>query len=94
MSKRKASLVEALKEGRSHTWTYALQPGSPAIDAANPAGCFDTADVLLVTDQRGHPLPWDGDADGTVRCDIGAYEAPPEYPIPADDGEISFLRGG
>jgi predicted outer membrane repeat protein len=65
-----------LADNGGPTWTLALQPDSPAIDAANPAGCFDTSDALLTTDQRGHPLPWDGDADGTARCDIGAFEAP------------------
>jgi hypothetical protein len=69
-------LLGALADNGGPTMTRALLPGSPAIDAANPAGCFGILDVLLTSDQRGHPLPWDGDADGTRRCDIGAYEAP------------------
>ena len=49
--------------------------GSPAIDAGNPSGCRDNAGMLLPTDQRGFARPADGNNDGTVRCDIGAYEA-------------------
>ncbi len=45
-----------------------LLPGSPAINAANPAGCTDNSGNLLATDQRGVPRPQGG------RCDIGAYE--------------------
>jgi hypothetical protein len=69
-------LLGALADNSGPTSTYALQAGSPAIDAANPTGCSGIADVVLTSDQRGHPLPWDGDADGTARCDIGAFEAP------------------
>ena len=49
--------------------------GSPAIDAGNPSGCRDNAGMFLPTDQRGFARPADGNNDGTVRCDIGAYEA-------------------
>jgi hypothetical protein len=49
--------------------------GSPAIDAGNPSGCRDNAGTFLPTDQRGFARPADGNNDGTVRCDIGAYEA-------------------
>ena len=69
-------LLGTLADNGGFTWTRALQPGSPAIDAANPAGCSGIALVLLTTDQRGQPLPWDGNGDGTARCDIGAFEAP------------------
>lgn len=69
-------LLGALADNGGLTLTRALQPGSPAIDAANPAGCFGIGDMELTSDQRGHLLPWDGDADGTPHCDIGAYEAP------------------
>ncbi|MGH3147772.1 MAG: Ig-like domain-containing protein, partial [Rubrobacter sp.] len=44
----------------------ALLPGSPAVDAAANAGC-------PATDQRGVARR-DGDGNGTVVCDIGAYE--------------------
>ena len=48
------------------TPTLALQPGSPAIDAAGPD--------CPATDQRGVARPQDGDGDGTGPCDIGAFE--------------------
>lgn len=43
------------------TFTMALQPGSPAVDAGNPAFC-------LSTDQRGVPRPQG------ANCDMGAFE--------------------
>jgi len=45
-----------------------LLPGSPAIDAGNPAGCTDHDEVLLMTDQRGRTRP------AGPACDIGAIE--------------------
>jgi hypothetical protein len=50
------------------TETHALQPGSPAIDAGNPAGCTDASGNPVTTDQRGVPRPQG------LSCDIGAYE--------------------
>jgi CSLREA domain-containing protein len=60
-----------------------LLPGSPAIDVdAATASCptaTDDADTDVHADeasrdQRGAPAPVDGDADGTVGCDAGAFE--------------------
>ena len=72
------------------TLTHALLPGSPAIDAGDPAGCTydhdgnpDTPDLLLSTDQRGYTRPADGNGDGVARCDIGAYEVQPVTYAPA-----------
>jgi hypothetical protein len=45
--------------------------GSPAIDAADNAIC--AAAPVNNLDQRGQVRPADGDVDGTVVCDIGAY---------------------
>ena len=54
------------------TQTMALQKGSPALDAGNPAGCRDFGGNLLTTDQRGKPRPGGGETTG---CDMGAYES-------------------
>jgi len=52
--------------------SYALLSGSPAIDAGSPSACPST-------DQLGLPRPLDGDGDGSVGCDMGAFEyRPPE----------------
>ena len=48
---------------------YHLLPGSPLIDAGDPA----TAQGL---DLDGDPLVTDGNGDGTARRDIGAFESP------------------
>jgi uncharacterized repeat protein (TIGR01451 family) len=51
------------------TWTHALLPGSPALDAGSCAGS--------TTDQRGLPRPVDipSIVDVDDGCDMGAYEA-------------------
>ena len=51
-----------LADNGGPTWTHALLPDSPAIDAADNAACS-------ATDQRGVTRP-----QGT-QCDIGSYEA-------------------
>jgi predicted outer membrane repeat protein len=68
--------VAALDFTGGPTATMALQPGSPAIDAGDPAGCTDFAAPPnpLATDQRGEARMTDGDGDGTVVCDAGAFE--------------------
>ncbi len=50
------------------TQTRALLPGSPAVNAGNPAGCTGPFGTQLITDQRGFKRPSGG------RCDIGAFE--------------------
>jgi uncharacterized repeat protein (TIGR01451 family) len=55
--------LSPLADNEGDTWTHALQPGSPAIDAGDDATC-------LATDQRGIKRPQN------FSCDIGAYEAP------------------
>lgn len=56
-------LLAALAANGGRTLTHALQAGSPAIDAADPATCPDS-------DQRGVPRPQG------AGCDVGAYERP------------------
>jgi predicted outer membrane repeat protein len=62
----------ALGNNGGPTQTMALQIGSPALDAGNPAGCRDFRGNLLKTDQRGLPRPGGGE---TTSCDMGAYES-------------------
>jgi len=64
-------LLGPLQNNGGPTETIALLPGSPAIDAGNPAGCTDGSGHLLTTDQRGMPRP---DREDAVGCDMGAYE--------------------
>jgi len=57
-----------LADNGGPTHTHALLTGSPAIDAGDDQVCPDT-------DQRGITRPQDGNADGTARCDVGAFES-------------------
>jgi CSLREA domain-containing protein len=59
----------SLQSNGGATQTHALPTGSPALDAGDPGGCRDHAEVMLTTDQRGV-----GRTQGAA-CDIGAYEA-------------------
>ena len=72
-------LLGPLVSNGGPTMTMALAPGSPAIDAGNNSTC-------LATDQRDARRA-DGDVDGSVICDIGAFEfavaAPFAAPVPA-----------
>ncbi len=56
------------------SWTHALSPTSPAIDAGHPEGCRDSLGNRLVVDQRGLPRPVDGNGDTNAVCDVGAFE--------------------
>jgi len=67
-------LLGPLQDNGGPTWTHALDPASPAVDAgANPAG--------LVADQRNY-LP----REVGGRADIGAYELGARSPTIFDDG--------
>jgi hypothetical protein len=66
-------LLGPLQNNGGPTWTMALLPGSPAIDAGNPTGCTDGHGHLLKTDQRGQPRP-DSEDKTKTGCDMGAYE--------------------
>jgi CSLREA domain-containing protein len=46
-------LLAVLGDNGGPTHTMALLPGSPAIDAGDPAGCTDRLGTLLTVDQRG-----------------------------------------
>ena len=74
--------LAALANNGGFTQTHALQLGSPALDAGNPAGCRDRFGNLLGTDQRGFARPVNANIGiPGQRCDIGAYEFnSPGYP--------------
>jgi hypothetical protein len=59
---------------------YRLAPGSPAIDAGDPAGL---AAGESSTDRDGHARIADGNGDGSAITDMGAFEAPTPPPPPA-----------
>jgi Dockerin type I domain len=58
-------------------------PGSPAINAGDPAGCRDALGNLLASDQRGVKRPIG------PRCDLGAVEANPNGDA-NDDGTVGI----
>lgn len=73
-----------LQDNGGPTFTHALLPGSPAIDAGDGV-CTDATYPYappLTTDQRGSPRPVDGDGDGNVNCDVGAFESGFLGPMP------------
>jgi hypothetical protein len=80
-------LLGPLQDNGGDTLTHALLRGSPAIDAGDNAFC------TLPTDQRGEPFARkvDGDANGSVICDIGAFELQTPYP-PACDSRFATIR--
>lgn len=62
------ALLYPLGDYGGATPTLALQPESPARDAANDAVC-------PTEDQRSFSRPFDGNGDSLAQCDIGAFEA-------------------
>src|SRR5690606_18606571 len=56
-----------MRDNGGPTRTMALRPGSPAIDAGDPA-------TFPPADQRGIARPQDGDGTAGAIADIGAYE--------------------
>jgi predicted outer membrane repeat protein len=71
-------LLDPLADHGGFGPTHALLPGSPAVDAGNPAGCTAVdPGTPLVTDQRGYVRPYDGDGNGIAICDVGAFELVP-----------------
>lgn len=65
-----------LADNGGPTKTMALNAGSVAIDHV-PNGLYDCGSIVT-TDQRGRPRPADGNGDGVVACDVGAYEVQPQ----------------
>lgn len=69
-------LLGPLADNGGPTQTMALLAGSPAIDAGDDTIC--AAPPVDEVDQRGVTRPQDGDGDGVLVCDIGAYELRPD----------------
>ncbi len=69
------ALVATLGSNGGPTQTHLIAPGSPLIDAGNPAGCLDDQGVAIPFDQRGAVRVFDGDGNTTMVCDQGAVEA-------------------
>jgi hypothetical protein len=78
-------LLGPLQDNGGPTLTHALLPGSPAIDAGNPATPGSGGTACEAIDQRGAARPEDGNRDGLARCDMGALEVPPgTLPVQVD----------
>jgi hypothetical protein len=71
-------LLATLGDYGGPTLTFEPQPGSPVVDAGNPAGCTDREGGPLAVDQRGFPRHVDG-GSGSATCDIGAVELQLRY---------------
>ena len=77
------------------TRTMALAPASPAVDAVveepvAPQGGRPRSCPPPETDQRGVDRPKDGDGEGAVRCDIGAFEL--KFTAPAPEACPGFTK--
>jgi len=82
-------LLGPLQDNGGETLTYALLPGSLAVDAGTNSSC-------PATDQRGVARPVDGDRNGTATCDMGAFETAPIFSVAktATDANGALLEPG
>jgi hypothetical protein len=62
-------LLGALDDNGAALPTMALLPGSPAVNAGNPAAPSGTGGTCEATDQRGRPR-----SGAVLPCDLGAFE--------------------
>jgi hypothetical protein len=84
-------MLGPLADNGGPTPTHAPLPGSPAIDAGDPAVAFNPAEF----DQRGTPFVrvFDGDGAGGARIDIGSYEVQTTVVLSADFDNDSDTDG-
>jgi CSLREA domain-containing protein/uncharacterized repeat protein (TIGR01451 family) len=68
--RNKDPLLAPLADNGGGTHTMRIPGGSPAIDKGDP-------NICPIYDQRSGRRPWDQDGNGTVICDIGAFELGP-----------------
>jgi CSLREA domain-containing protein len=86
-------LLGPLQDNGGSTPTLALQPGSPAIDAANPSSPGSGPEACQTTDQRGVTRPQ------ALTCDMGAFELEnpaqtgPIYTVNASDDQSDGVCG-
>ncbi|MCI0332111.1 MAG: hypothetical protein L0228_02655 [Planctomycetes bacterium] len=89
-------LLAPLSDNGGPTLTHALLPGSPAIDAGDPAAVAGMGGVPQF-DQRGSPFDRveDGDGGGGVRIDMGAFEkaTPIVVSTLVDESDGDFAAG-
>jgi hypothetical protein len=74
-------LLDPLRDNGGPTWTHALRPGSPAIDIKE-----DHRPRPSANDQRGQRGPVDGDGDGELANDVGAFELQLDGRLEAGEG--------
>ncbi len=72
--------LKPLASNGGFTLTHALPSDSPAVDMGDLVGCIDYVGYYLTTDQRGYVRDIDGNKDGDIRCDVGAFEYDPADP--------------
>ncbi len=78
-------LLGPLQDNGGPVFTHALLTGSPAIDAAGAMG--------PAIDARGIARPIDGEPNGTLLFDIGAFEAETPFALIIDDVAVNEDAG-